>query len=74
MGNEGLEAYISKVLRHLICFKYFLGWGPETLRHGYISGMGILSSKATVYGLVSVLICFTFWFVEIFLQDLCHTT
>lgn len=67
MGNEGLEAYVSKVLRHLICFKYFLGFGPERLRHGYISGTGIMSSKAAMYGLLSVLIYFAFWFVEIFL-------
>jgi len=32
MGNEGLAAYVSKALRHLICFKYFLGFGPEMVR------------------------------------------
>ena len=73
MGNEGLEAYVSEVLRHLICFKYFLGFGPDRLRHGDIYGMGIMSSKAAMYGFVSMLTYFAFRFVEIFLQDLCHT-
>lgn len=73
MGDEGLEAYISKVLRHLICFKYSLGFGLERLSHEHISGVGIMRSKAAVYGCISALMYFDFLFVQIFLQDLCHT-
>lgn len=48
----------------------FTIWARETEA---TFGIGVMSSKAVLYGFVSVLIYFAFWFVEVFLQDLCCT-